>query len=117
MEKILVLEDEVDIGNLVAFNLRRNGYDVEVEHDGREGLGRILKEQPDLVTLDLMMPGMDGYQVLKEMQRDPRSYKIPVLMLTAKSQLDDHACSKRFRIRRSFFTRLGRRFISTSKIN
>ena len=71
MEKILVLEDEVDIGNLVAFNLRRNGYDVEVEHDGREGLGRILKEQPDLVTLDLMMPGMDGYQVLKEMQRDP----------------------------------------------
>ena len=89
MEKILVLEDEVDIGNLVAFNLRRNGYDVEVEHDGREGLGRILKEQPDLVTLDLMMPGMDGYQVLKEMQRDPRSYKIPVLMLTAKSQLDD----------------------------
>lgn len=54
MEKILVLEDEVDIGNLVAFNLRRNGYDVEVEHDGREGLGRILKDQPDLVTLDLM---------------------------------------------------------------
>ena len=50
MEKILVLEDEVDIGNLVAFNLRRNGYDAEVEHDGREGLGRILKEQPDLVT-------------------------------------------------------------------
>ena len=89
MEKILVLEDEVDIGNLVAFNLRRTGYDVEVEHDGREGLGRILKEQPDLVTLDLMMPGMDGYQVLKEMQRDPRSYKTPVLMLKAKSQLDD----------------------------
>ncbi|MCH1419738.1 MAG: response regulator transcription factor [Akkermansiaceae bacterium] len=89
MEKVLVLEDEVDIGHLVEFNLRRKGYDVAVEHDGREGLGRILKERPDLVTLDLMLPGMNGYEVLKEMQRDPRSYKIPVLMLSAKGQLDD----------------------------
>ena len=89
MEQILVLEDEVDIGHLVAFNLRRKGYDVTVEHDGRVGLGRILKERPDLVTLDLMLPGMNGYAVLKEMQRDPRSYKIPVLMLSAKGQLDD----------------------------
>lgn len=85
----MVLEDEVDIGHLVEFNLRRKGYDVAVEHDGREGLGRILKERPDLVTLDLMLPGMNGYEVLKEMQRDPRSYKIPVLMLSAKGQLDD----------------------------
>ena len=85
----MVLEDEVDIGHLVEFNLRRKGYDVAVEHDGREGLERILKERPDLVTLDLMLPGMNGYEVLKEMQRDPRSYKIPVLMLSAKGQLDD----------------------------
>lgn len=65
MEKVLVLEDEVDIEHLVELNLRRKGYDVTVEHDGQEGLGRILKERPDLVTLDLMLPGMNGYEVLK----------------------------------------------------
>ena len=89
MEKVLVLEDEVDIGHLVEFNLRRKGYDVTVEHDGQEGLGRILKERPDLVTLDLMLPGMNEYQALKEMQRDQRSYKIPVLMLSARGQLGE----------------------------
>jgi DNA-binding response OmpR family regulator len=89
MEKVLILENEADIGHLVVFNLRRERYDVTVEHDGREGLGRILKERPDLVTLDLMLPGMNEYQVLKEMQRDPRSYKIPVLMLSARGQLDE----------------------------
>ncbi|MBT4799012.1 MAG: response regulator [Verrucomicrobia bacterium] len=89
MEKVLILENEADIGHLVVFNLRRERYDITVAHDGREGLGRILKERPDLVTLDLMLPGMNEYQVLKEMQRDPRSYKIPVLMLSARGQLDE----------------------------
>ncbi|MEO1831168.1 MAG: response regulator transcription factor, partial [Akkermansiaceae bacterium] len=50
---------------------------------------KILKDQPDLVILDLMLPGLDGYKILKKMQRDPRSHSIPVLMLTAKSQIDD----------------------------
>ena len=76
MEKVLVIEDEVDIGHLVAFNLRRKGYDVTVEHDGRKGLGRILKERPDLVTLDLMLPGMNGYEVLKEMAARPGESKL-----------------------------------------
>lgn len=89
MEHILIVEDEVDIANLVSFNLERAGYKVGIVHDGREGLERILKDQPDLVVLDLMLPGMDGYQVLKEMQRDTRAHAIPVLMLTAKSQIDD----------------------------
>jgi len=89
MENILIIEDEVDIAQLVAFNLERNGYLVDRAHDGREGLEKILKDQPDLVILDLMLPGMDGYQILKHMQRDTRSHSIPVLMLTAKSQIDD----------------------------
>ena len=89
MEKILIIEDEVDIAQLVAFNLERNGYLVDQVHDGREGLKKILKDQPDLVILDLMLPGLDGYKILKKMQRDPRSHSIPVLMLTAKSQIDD----------------------------
>ncbi len=89
MQHILIVEDEVDIANLVSFNLERAGYTVDMVHDGREGLDRILKDQPSLVILDLMLPGMDGYQILKEMQRDTRTHAIPVLMLTAKSQIDD----------------------------
>ena len=89
MQSILIVEDEVDIANLISFNLERAGYSVDMAHDGNEGLQRILKEQPDLVILDLMLPSMDGYQVLKEMQRDTRSHSIPVLMLTAKGQTED----------------------------
>lgn len=89
MEHILIVEDEIDIAQLVSFNLERTGYSTDIVYDGREGLEKILKDQPNLVILDLMLPGMDGYQILKEMQRDTRSYSIPVLMLTAKSQIDD----------------------------
>ncbi len=89
MQHILIVEDEVDIANLVSFNLERAGYSVDMVHEGKEGLARILKDQPTLVILDLMLPGMDGFQILKEMQRDSRTHAIPVLMLTAKSQIDD----------------------------
>ena len=89
MESILIIEDEIDIANLVGFNFERNGYSVDIAHDGREGLEKILKNQPDLVVLDLMLPEIDGYKILKKMQRDTRSHSIPVIMLTAKSQIDD----------------------------
>ena len=89
MESILIIEDEIDIANLVGFNFERNGYSVDIAHDGREGLEKILKNQPDLVILDLMLPEVDGYKILKKMQRDTRSHSIPVIMLTAKSQIDD----------------------------
>ncbi|MDA7901118.1 response regulator transcription factor [Akkermansiaceae bacterium] len=89
MQNILIIEDEVDIAELIAINLHREGFSVETIHDGREGLALVLKNQPDLVVLDLMIPTMDGYQVLKEMQRDTRSHSIPVLMLTARSQIED----------------------------
>ena len=89
MESILIIEDEIDIANLVRFNFERNGYSVDIAHDGREGLEKILKNQPDLVILDLMLPEIDGYKILKKMQLDTRSHSIPVIMLTAKSQIDD----------------------------
>ncbi len=87
--QIIIVEDEVDIAELIAFNLKRSGYQVEMYHDGAEGLQAIITQQPDLVVLDLMLPSMDGFRVLKEMQRDPRSNAIPVMMLTAKGQIDD----------------------------
>ncbi len=89
MQNILIIEDEIDIAELIAMTLQRDGFNVEIEHDGAEGLALALKTQPDLIVLDLMLPTMDGYQVLKGMQRDTRSHSIPVLMLTAKSQIED----------------------------
>ena len=89
MQNILIIEDETDIAELIAMTLQRDGFNVEIEHDGAKGLTLALKTQPDLIILDLMLPSMDGYQVLKEMRRDTRSHSIPVIMLTAKSQIED----------------------------
>ncbi|MGC6426975.1 MAG: response regulator transcription factor [Akkermansiaceae bacterium] len=89
VQNILIIEDEVDIAELVSFNLTREGLGVETAHDGAKGLQLAIQSQPDLVILDLMLPTMDGYQILKEMRRDTRTHNIPVLMLTAKSQIED----------------------------
>ncbi|MEN8694682.1 MAG: response regulator transcription factor [Akkermansiaceae bacterium] len=89
VQNILIVEDEVDIAELVSFNLQREGLAVEMAHDGGEGFQLAVRSQPDLVILDLMLPTMDGYQILKEMRRDTRTHNIPVLMLTAKSQIED----------------------------
>ncbi len=89
MEHILIVEDEADIAELIAMNLKRAGYEVSTAHDGVSGQKIALSERPDLVVLDLMLPGKDGYGVLKEMRRDPRGVKIPVLLLTARAQTED----------------------------
>ena len=89
MQKILVIEDEEDIADLVAFNLRRNDYEVEMAHDGLRGLASARELLPDLIVLDLMMPGMDGISLFKELQRDAATRKIPVIMLTARGQTED----------------------------
>ncbi len=80
-KKILVVEDEVSIADIVKFNLEKEGYDVELAHDGEEAIKKIYKILPDLILLDIMLPIKDGFQVLKEIRRE---LKIPVLMLTAK---------------------------------
>ena len=80
---ILVVEDEVAIASAVAARLRSAGFEVELAHDGPTGVERCGALQPDLVVLDLMLPGMDGLEVCRRIQRDRH---VPVLMLTA---LDD----------------------------
>ncbi len=89
MQKILIVEDERDIADLVGFNLERAGYDVLKAHDGITGTEVAIRERPDLVILDLMRPGKDGYGVFKELRRDSRSRDIPVIMLTARAQTED----------------------------
>lgn len=89
MQKILIVEDERDIADLVGFNLERAGYAVMKAHDGITGAETAIRERPDLVILDLMLPGKDGYGVFKELRRDSRSRDIPVIMLTARAQTED----------------------------
>jgi two-component system phosphate regulon response regulator PhoB len=89
MHQILVVEDERDIADLIGFNLQRAGYEVLKAHDGITGTEIAQRERPDLIILDLMLPGRDGYGVFRELRRDPRSANIPVIMLTARAQTED----------------------------
>ncbi len=88
-EKILVIEDEADILEVIEYNLRREGYRVHGYLDGEEGLKGAKKENPDLVLLDLMLPGMDGLEVCRELKRDSLTRNTPVIILTAKSEETD----------------------------
>jgi len=82
---ILVIDDEKDLIELVRYNLEKDGFDVIAATDGQSGLDVVKKHRPDLVVLDLMMPGVDGLQICKQLRADPRTYRIPVIMLTAKA--------------------------------
>src|SRR5688500_15976888 len=85
-KKILAVDDERHIVRLVEVNLQRAGYEVVTAYDGREALEKVKSENPDLVVLDVMMPYMDGFEVLKNLKADPTTAEIPVIMLTAKAQ-------------------------------
>jgi two-component system alkaline phosphatase synthesis response regulator PhoP/two-component system response regulator VicR len=85
-KKILAVDDERHIVRLVEVNLQRAGYEVVTAYDGKEALEKIKTENPDLVVLDVMMPYMDGFEVLKNLKADPVTAEIPVIMLTAKAQ-------------------------------
>ena len=84
--KILAVDDEVNIVRLVQVNLERAGYTVVTANDGKEALDKVRDENPDLVVLDVMMPYMDGFEVLQTLRRNPATRDIPVIMLTAKAQ-------------------------------
>ncbi|MGQ0720343.1 MAG: response regulator [Candidatus Eiseniibacteriota bacterium] len=88
-ERILVIEDEADIGELIQYNLAREGYWVSVIGDSEEGFDRVLSESPDLVILDLMLPGTDGLELCRRFKEDPVTRPIPIIMVTAKSEEAD----------------------------
>lgn len=86
MKKILVVEDERDLAELLVFNLEKEGFRVLSASDGISGLHMARAEGPDLILLDLMLPGMMGTEVCKELRKEARTSRIPVLMLTAKGE-------------------------------
>lgn len=86
---ILIIEDEADIRKLVAYTLEKEGYRISQAKSGHEGLQLAKKYPPDLVVLDLMIPGMDGLEVCKKIRSDGTLRDVPILMLTAKAEETD----------------------------
>lgn len=88
-EKILIIDDDLDTLRLVGLMLQRQGYQISAATNGQQGLDKAFDEDPDLILLDVMMPDMDGYEVTRRLRRNPSTVETPVLMFTAKTQLND----------------------------
>jgi DNA-binding response OmpR family regulator len=84
MEKVLIVEDELTLAANLANKLRDEGYEVITAPDGEEGLEKVRREHPDLVVLDIMLPGLDGLTLCRMIQRDKATAHIPIIMLTAR---------------------------------
>ncbi|MDI6602387.1 MAG: response regulator transcription factor [Thermoanaerobacteraceae bacterium] len=84
--KILIIEDELNIQELLSFNISNAGYNVSVSNNGSDGIIKALSGMPDLIILDLMLPDIDGFEVCKTLKSDIKTKSIPIIMLTAKSE-------------------------------
>ena len=88
-DKILVVDDDPDTVKFINIMLSRLGYQVVAATSGMEALERVQVEHPDLIILDVMMPGMDGYEVSRNLRRNPKTATTPILMFTAKTTIED----------------------------
>jgi len=86
MKTILIIEDETDVAELVAFNLEKEGYRPLIATDGPSGLEGARHNSPDLILLDLMLPGMSGMEICKVLKSNEKTVRIPIIMLTAKGE-------------------------------
>jgi two-component system alkaline phosphatase synthesis response regulator PhoP len=87
--QILVVEDEEDILELIEFNLKKEGYQISTATSGEKAINLALKNPPQLILLDIMLPGMDGLEVCKHLKHDPATMHVPIVMLTAKGEESD----------------------------
>jgi two-component system alkaline phosphatase synthesis response regulator PhoP/two-component system response regulator VicR len=86
MPRILAVDDEPNIVRLIQVNLERQGYQVETANNGAQALAKIRANRPDLLVSDVMMPEMDGLELVKNIRMDPALESLPIIMLTAKTQ-------------------------------
>jgi two-component system phosphate regulon response regulator PhoB len=86
---ILIIEDDQSLADVLAYNLRQEGYEVQVASDGRDGLSRAHVKRPDLIVLDVMLPVVDGLEVCRRLRADPSTRSTLILMLTAKAEETD----------------------------
>jgi DNA-binding response OmpR family regulator len=89
MAKILIVEDDRFLRELIARKLKNEGYEVLEAVDGEEGLKKIKEEKPDLILLDLILPGIDGFEVLAKTKEDPNVAQIPVIILSNLGQREE----------------------------
>ena len=89
MARILMAEDEKQIADMIAFKLTNSGHQVIRAQDGEQALQLALKDPPDLILLDAMMPGLSGFEVLRRLKADPALRSVPVIMVTAKGHERD----------------------------
>lgn len=85
-KKILVIEDDPATSRLVDYSLRHEGYQVITASNGLEGVRKALSESPDLIILDVMLPGMDGFEICHRLRSEPTTANLPILMFSAKAQ-------------------------------
>jgi two-component system phosphate regulon response regulator PhoB len=86
--RVLIVEDERDLVELLTYNLQREGYDTIVAHDGQEGLRKAQTHLPDLILLDIMLPGMNGTEICRAIRAGERTRDIPIIILSAKIRRD-----------------------------
>jgi CheY-like chemotaxis protein len=89
MARVLVIDDEPDVRWLIRMSLERAGHEVIDAEDGLRGIALAMKQRPEIIVLDLMMPVMDGYGVLAELAKDPRTASVPVIVLSARAIPDE----------------------------
>ena len=87
--RILLVDDEPDLVQMVSVRLAASGYDVVPAYDGQQALDQVKQVKPDLIILDLMLPKLDGYKVCRLLKFDERTQSIPILIFTARAQVED----------------------------
>jgi DNA-binding response OmpR family regulator len=90
-KKILVIEDDAIASRLIEYTLGKEGYEVLLAKNGLEGISKAQSEEPDLIILDIMLPGIDGFEVCHRLRSEPQTAHLPILMLSGKAQEIDKA--------------------------
>ena len=94
-KQVLLIEDEPNIIEAISFILSRDGWSVKTHSNGADAVEMVRERQPDIVILDVMLPGKSGYDILRELREDPENAALPVLMLTARGQSKDREIAER----------------------
>ncbi len=95
-KRVLLIEDEPNIIEAVSFILSRDGYDVKTHSNGHDAIEAVLARAPDLIILDVMLPGRSGFDILRDIRANEQTADLPVLMLTARGQDTDRDMAERY---------------------
>jgi len=102
--KIMIIEDDEELNDILHYNLNRGGYTVIQEWDGKVAQERLLRSKPDLVLLDIMLPGADGWEICRFMSDTPALKDVPIIIFTAKSAREDFDQARQYNLA-GFFTK------------